>query len=158
MTFDQALAVLDALQRRGVEYVVVGGIALALHGIVRATEDLDLFLRATEENVARIRAALHDLYDDPEIDLIIAEDLAGEIAVVRYGPPGVDFAIDLIARLGEAFDFDGVESQAMEVEGVTVTVATPAMLYRMKRDTTRPQDRADAAALRQRFDLGEEAG
>lgn len=155
MTFEQALEVLAALRRRGVDYAVVGGIALALHGIVRATEDLDLFVRPTAENVERIRLALRDLYDDPEIGLITAEDLAGEISVVRYGPPGVDYVIDIIARLGEAFAFDAIESQTVRVDGVAITVATPAMLYRMKRDTVRLQDRADAAELRRRFGLTE---
>lgn len=155
MTFEQAMEVLAALHRRGVDYVVVGGIALALHGIVRATEDLDVFLSATPENLRRLRAALGDLYDDPEIELITAEDLAEEISVIRYGPPGVDFVIDLIARLGDAFDFDRLESQTLQVDDVPVTVATPAMLYRMKHDTVRLQDRADAAELRRRFELPE---
>lgn len=131
---------------------------MALHGIVRATEDHDLFVRATPENIDRIRQALGDLYDDPEIELITVDDLAGEFSVVRYGPPGVDYVIDLIARLGEAFDFDDIESQAIQVDGVTVTVATPAMLYRMKRDTVRPQDRADAVELQRRFGLTDGGG
>ena len=42
----------------------------------------------------------------------------------------------------------------MMVEGVPVRVATPATLYRMKKDTLRPIDRADAAALREKFRLG----
>ena len=41
------------------------------------------------------------------------------------------------------------------VEGIKVPVATPATLYRMKKDTVRPIDRADAAALREKFGLGE---
>jgi hypothetical protein len=40
-------------------------------------------------------------------------------------------------------------------EDLTVTAVTPGMLYRMKRDTLRPKDKADAAALRQQFDLDE---
>jgi len=39
------------------------------------------------------------------------------------------------------------------VEGVRARVATPRMLYRMKRDTIRPQDRMDAETIRQRFGL-----
>ena len=73
MTFEQAMRVLAALHRRGVDCIVVGGIAMALHGIVRATEDLDLLLRPTAENIDRIRQALGDLSDDPEIDLITVE-------------------------------------------------------------------------------------
>lgn len=45
---------------------------------------------------------------------------------------------------------------AFEAEGVRFRVATPRMLYRMKRDTVRPQDRLDAEAIRERFGLEEE--
>ncbi len=63
------------------------------------------------------------------------------------------FVIDLIGRLGDAFSFDDIESDVVEIDGLTAQVATPRMLYVMKRDTLRPQDRADAEALRERFDL-----
>jgi hypothetical protein len=43
----------------------------------------------------------------------------------------------------------------MTIEGVSVRVAAPATLYRMKKDTLRPMDRADAAALREKFELEE---
>jgi hypothetical protein len=62
--------------------------------------------------------------------------------------------IDLLAALGSAFTFEDLEAQIILVEGVPVRVATPATLYRMKKDTARPIDRADAAALREKFRLG----
>jgi len=71
-------------------------------------------------------------------------------------PPGCDFWIKILARLGEAFRFSNVESEECMIKGVPVRVATPRMLYRMKKDTVRPQDRLDAEALRQRFSLTEE--
>lgn len=42
------------------------------------------------------------------------------------------------------------------MEGIAIRVATPRMLYRMKKDTVRPQDRLDADSIRQRFGLEEE--
>ncbi len=63
--------------------------------------------------------------------------------------------IDLVARVGDAFEFDDIESEELIVEGVKVRVATPRMLYRMKRDTVRPQDHLDAENLRSRFKLKE---
>jgi hypothetical protein len=42
------------------------------------------------------------------------------------------------------------------VDGIRVRVATPRMLYRMKRDTVRPQDKIDASVLRERFGLEDE--
>jgi len=49
-----------------------------------------------------------------------------------------------------------VEAEVVHIEGIPIRVATPRMLYRMKRDTVRPQDRADAELLKQRFDVGDD--
>ena len=155
MEFERFLAVLRALERERVDYALVGATALGLHGIVRATEDMDLFVRPTSDNIERLRRALRSVWDDPDIDQITLEVLAGEFPTIRYGPPGENFVIDLLSRLGSAFNFEDIETQVAMVEGIEVPVATPATLYRMKKDTVRPIDRADAAALREKFRLGE---
>ena len=151
MDFDKFLEVLRALAREGVDYVLVGAVALGIHGLVRATEDVDLFIRPDGENVERLKRALRSVWDDPEIAGITAQDLAGEYPTVRYGPPGEGFVIDLLSRLGSAFAFEDLEAETVSLEGVPVRVATPATLYRMKKGTVRPIDRADAAALREKF-------
>ena len=153
---DRLLVLLRALNREGVEYVVVGAVALGLHGLARATEDVDLFVRPTPENVARLKRALASVWSDPDIETIDAVQLAGEYPVIRYSPPDGAFTLDLLARLGERFEYDDVEAGVIELEGEPVPVATPRMLYAMKRDTLRPQDHADAAALRRTFRLEEE--
>ena len=61
--------------------------------------------------------------------------------------------VDLVSRIGEAFRFEDVESQVQEFGSVPVRIATPRMLYRMKRDTLRPIDRADAADLKAKFGI-----
>jgi len=68
MDREEMLRVLRAFQTAGLEYVLIGATAMAFHGIVRATEDVDLFVRATPENIERLRRALRAVYDDPEID------------------------------------------------------------------------------------------
>jgi hypothetical protein len=146
---------LAALNSEGVEYVLFGGQAINLHGILRFTDDIDLFLLPTPDNIERLRRALRRIWEDPCIDEIHAEDLAGEYAVVRYGTPD-DFYIDLVARLGEAFTFADVESEWVEREGVRLRIATPRMLYRMKKDTVRPIDRADSADLKEKFGIEED--
>jgi hypothetical protein len=54
--------------------------------------------------------------------------------------------------LGVTYD----QWQEVTLDGIRVRVATPRMLYCMKRDTVRPQDKIDASVLRQRFDLEDE--
>lgn len=153
MDLDRVMALLRALHEEGAEYVLVGAVALNLHGLARATEDLDLFVRAEEANIERVRDALRRVWDDPQIEEISTEDLAGDYPVVRYGPPGEDFVVDLMSRLGHAVRFEDLSSVVVTVGDVEVHLATPGTLYEMKRRTVRPQDRADAEALRERFDL-----
>jgi len=157
MDIDTLKKLLAALHGRGVHYVLVGGIALNVHGIIRTTEDVDFFVEPTPVNVARLRDALRDLWSDPEIDTILAEDLADEYPVVRYGPPDGSFTIDIMSGLGTAYSFADIESQDADLEGIPVRVATPRMLYRMKSGTVRPIDQADAGNLRRKFRIPDDA-
>jgi len=87
-----------ALSREAVRYKVVGGIALNLHGLVRATEDLDLFVDPDPTNVERLRTALKSVFADPEVDQITASDLGGDYPAIQYVPPDGAFSIDILAR------------------------------------------------------------
>lgn len=142
------------LRRENVDYILVGGMALGFQGLVRATQDIDFFVRPDGANVEALKRAVRRAYDDPEVDDIRPTDL-DQYNVIRYGPPERDYLVDFIARLGEAFSYDDLVSEEMEMDGVWVRVATPRTLYLMKRDTVRPQDRADALALLEKFHLEE---
>lgn len=149
---------LRAFQSAGLEYVLIGAAAMGFHGLVRATEDLDLFIRATPENIEKLRVALRAAYSgDPNIEQISSADLLGEYPAVRYVPPTGDLYFDVLTRLGEIATFETIDAEVKEVNGTQVQVATPMALYRLKKGTVRSQDHADAAALRERFDFGEEA-
>jgi hypothetical protein len=127
---------------------------MGLHGLVRATEDVDLFVKATPENIERLRFALSAAYEaDPNVQDIATSDLLGDYPAVRYYPPTGDLYFDILTRLGESATFDSIEREVKLVGGTRVSVATPAALYRMKKDTVRAKDRQDAAALRERFGL-----
>ena len=153
MDFEKFLLLLRALEQYKVDYALVGGLALNLHGIVRATEDIDLFIRPEPANVDRLRQALRAVWEDPDIDEITADDFNGEYPTIRYGPPDEDFAIDLLARLGTAFQFEDLQVETIHVEGIAIPIATPLTLYHMKKDTVRPIDKADSAMLKDKFSL-----
>jgi hypothetical protein len=130
---------------------------MGFHGLVRATEGLDLFIRATAENIEKLRAAFRAVYEgDPHINDISAADLLGEYPSVRYVPPSGNLYFDVMTRLGEVASFETIEAEVKEEDGTHIRVATPAALYRMKKGTIRAQDQVDAAALRERFKLKEE--
>lgn len=155
MDYEAVLRVLAAFEREGLTYAIFGAAALNMHGLARFTEDLDVFIEPTRENVDRLKAALRAVYDDPHIDDVSAEDLLGDYPAIQYVPPTGMFHVDLVTRLGEAFRFEDLEVQRLPFGPLTVSVVTPETLFRMKRDTVRLKDRADAELLRIRFNLGE---
>lgn len=154
---DEIMRVLREFETTGLEYVLIGAAAMGFHDLVRATEDIDLFIRATPENVERLKVALRAAYDgDPNVSDISSADLLGEYPAVRYFPPTGDLYLDVLTRLGEVASFETVDAEIKNIDGTSVRVATPAALYRMKKGTVRLQDQADAAALRERFNLKDE--
>jgi hypothetical protein len=162
MDFAKIVRILDSLEKERVDYAIFGAVALNLHGIVRATEDLDLFVRPEAGNIERLRRALQRVYDDPHIAEISTEDLLGDYPAVRYFPPasedGDEFYLDILTRLGEKVTYSDLEILEIEVEGVRVRVVSPRTLHWLKRDTIRDKDRVDARYLAEKFDLEEEEG
>jgi hypothetical protein len=151
--FEVLKRLIAALETRGVRYAIFGAVAMNLHGLVRVTEDLDLFVAPESANIERLRQALHDVFSDPDIDQITAADLLGDYPSVRYAPPQASFYLDILTRLGTAFRFADLEIERVPFDGLTATVVSPRTLYRMKKDTVRLKDRADAEMLRRQFRL-----
>jgi hypothetical protein len=143
--FDTFLKVIDALALAKVEYVLIGGYAVIIHGFPRFTEDMDLFVRLEQDNVARLRHALDDVFHDVSLQELTVEEI-DQYPVIRYGAPN-GFVIDVIARIGEMYAFEDIEHETIEIEGHQLQIATPEMLHKMKKGTVRPQDKLDAAFL-----------
>ena len=143
-------AVFRALADKRVDYAVFGGVALGLHGLARATADLDLFVAPDRENIERLKSALRAVFDDPSIDEISAEDLCGEYPAVRYGPPD-GFGFDILTRLGSVVRYADLEIEIKPFADVAVRVVSARNLWKLKKGTVRPVDRIDARALADRF-------
>ena len=155
MDFDVLQSLLAALEHERVRYAIFGGIALNLHGLARFTEDVDLFIEPSTENIERLKRALRSVFDDDSIDEITSDDLLGDYPAVQYVPPTGEFHVDILTRLGSAFAFADLETERLPLGDITVTVVTPRTLYRMTRETVALEDRANAEQLRQRFGLQE---
>lgn len=143
--FEDFIKVLDALHIKQVDYILVGGVAVMIHGIDRLTRDIDIFVKMEEENIHRLRQALHSIFTDESIDEITFEELK-EYAVVRYGTPD-DFYIDIMARLGEVAVYEDLDYEVIDYQGAKIRIATPETLYNLKKETLRDKDRYDAAYL-----------
>jgi hypothetical protein len=128
--------------------MVVGAHALAVHGLPRATGDLDIWIRADPENAARVWQAL--LRFGAPIDAldITADDLAKPGMVVQLGLP--PRRIDLLTRLS-GLEFDDTFSRHVRQSVATLDVpfiGRDALLHN-KKATGRLKDLADAETLEQ---------
>ena len=155
MDEDRLRAVFRALAEHDVEYAVFGAVALGLHGLARATADVDLFVPADRENVERLKRALRAVFDDSSIDEISADDLCGDYPAVRYYPPD-GFGFDILTRLGDAFRYEDLDVEERDYGGAIVKVVTARTLWQLKKDTSRPTDRIDAQLLAERFGFDED--
>ncbi len=133
-----------AMNSHGVEYVLVGGYALGVYGVVRATGDIDFLYRCSRENVARLCSALV-AFGAPDI-VIDAEVLLQPQMVSAFGSP--PHRIDLLGSI-TGVDFDTVWAGAQ-----TVTIAQQALrviglaeLRENKQATGREKDLADLRLL-----------
>jgi len=132
------------LNANGVEYLLVGAHAMALHGHPRTTGDIDFFLAANEQNahcVVRTLAAFG--FGDLGLS---AEDFLSEDTIVQLGvPPN---RIDLMTSIsGVAFSEAWEEKVEAQLDGLPLHMLSKRHLILNKRTTGRPKDLADVAFL-----------
>jgi hypothetical protein len=123
---------------------VVGGVAVNIHGFVRATHDLDIFIRPTEENARAAFGALLAL--GVPLEGLEPNDLLNDEETLRFGPE--EDHIDILAAIGE-MSFDQVWRNRVEVqvEELSVPFISKADLIANKRQVGRLRDLADVEEL-----------
>lgn len=133
-----------AFNAHGVEYLVVGAHALAVYGHVRATKDLDVWVRPDEENAKRVLTAL-SAFGAP-LDDLTTDDLSTAGTVFQIGVPPL--RIDLITAIdGVDFAEAWPDRFSTNFGGVPVFVISRNHLITNKRTAARLQDLADAERL-----------
>jgi hypothetical protein len=136
---------LSAFSDEKVEYLLVGAYALAAHGFVRATGDIDLWVRPDKENSQRVFRALARF--GAPLSNVNEED---------FIEPGIVFQIGVAPRRIDIMTtIDGVEfseawaaREEIEIEGIGIPVIDRLHLAKNKEATGRPQDRVDVLWLR----------
>jgi hypothetical protein len=131
---------LSAFSDAGVEFLLVGAYALAVHGRVRATNDLDIWVRVSPENARRIHAAL--LAFGAPADRVSREDFLRRDTVVQIGVEPV--RVDILTSIS-GVDFDAAWRSRMSVTiaGVSIPVLDRQHLIENKRASGRDKDRLD---------------
>jgi Nucleotidyl transferase of unknown function (DUF2204) len=133
-----------ALNEAGAEYLVVGALALAAHGHVRATKDLDVWVRPSPANAERVYRALAD-FGAPLLDLTVG-DLASVDLIFQIGVEPV--RIDIMTSIdGVDFEQAWAGRVSSRYADQTVAVLSRTHLIQNKTASGRLQDLADLEAL-----------
>ena len=146
---DDFVDMLRALAESGVEHVVVGAHAMAAHGVVRATGDIDILIRPSKENAERVVSALRAFGAPVDAHGIRREDFERDENVYQIGLP--PRRIDLLTSItGVTFDEAWSSRVPASLGGVATHVLGRDALIRNKRAAGRPKDLVDADALESR--------
>lgn len=137
---------LRELSDSGAEFLIVGAHALAVHGIVRATGDLDILIRPSDENAERVLVALRRFGAPVEAHGISPRELATPGNVYQIGLP--PRRIDILTRIsGVDFDAAWRSRTSTTLDGQSIAVLGRESLIENKHATGREKDRLDVELL-----------
>lgn len=139
--------ILQALSKVGADFVVVGAYALAAHGITRATGDIDLFVRPTAENAARVYKALLDFGAPLQAHGVAQADFEHAGTVYQIGLP--PRRIDILTQIsGVSFEEAEADSISRLIDGMMLRFLGHTTLIRNKQAAARLKDLADVELLK----------
>lgn len=152
MTLPDLRGLLSALVAANVEFVVIGGIAVGLHGFLRATEDLDIVPSPDGGNLDRLCQVLEA--QQAQLLLNPARRFGAREAWMLRRGRNVSLTtshgdLDVVRTLPGVPDYATLteDAERYEVDGMTIVVASSERLTEMKRARGSKQDEADIAAL-----------
>ncbi len=135
---------LKLLSSHGVEFLLIGGYAVGIHGYPRGTADLDVWVSTDRSNAERIVDALREFgFDTPELTSSLFQQAD---KVVRMGVPPV--RIDILTSIaGVRFQDCYPRREVVSVGGMQIPVISLGDLKANKKATGRAQDQADVEHL-----------
>jgi len=146
---DEVLGFLNDMQEAGVTYLLVGGFAVAFHGYVRATNDLDLWIKDESSNLDNFKSVLKK-QGVKGLDQVKSLEFIPGFTQFNIGDSG--FVIDPMKKLKsfESKNFDTCYQRAQdgEYKGVKFKVISHQDLLREKLSTNRPKDQGDIEYLK----------
>jgi predicted nucleotidyltransferase len=140
---------IELMNSHGVEYVIVGGHAVAYHGFPRFTGDMDFFVKPSAENAARLVTVLHSFgfADVSSIESALLEP--GKIIQLGRPPNRIDL---LTGISGLDFDEALADSVATEFDAIPVRIIGLRSLLKNKAASGRPKDLVDLDQLKKQRD------
>jgi hypothetical protein len=149
--------VFEALNAANARYVVVGGLAVVLHGHIRATQDIDLVVSLEPEETRRALSAVERIGYHPRLPVKLSDFADPEqrerwareknMVVFPLFNETTRLTIDLFVQYPIDFAELWDASEVMQLRRSTIRVASLDHLLRMKRETGRPRDLQDVEEL-----------
>jgi len=141
-TLEDLKALIRALNEHAVDYLLIGGYALFVHGYYRATTDIDVLVPATEESGRKVREALMVLPDGVAKDLDPGWFEEGENIRVAD-----EFIVDIMLNAGgETYDTLKQHAETIDLEGLQIrTINLEGLL--LTKQSMRDKDLADRAII-----------
>jgi hypothetical protein len=134
------------------EFLLVGGWAVILYGHVRATDDLDIFVRPSAENSGRVFAALEAFGAPLQAHAVGQAHFANEGDAYRFGI--APLKIEVLTKIsGVSFDEALQGSQSFELDGYQIPYIGKSALIANKKSAGRHKDLADVEELERLKDL-----
>jgi hypothetical protein len=145
---------LEALVEHQVHFVIIGGVALVLHGSARVTQDLDICYARNPENLARLASALepyHPMLRGAPPDLPFKLDVRALQSGLNFTLTADSGDIDILGEVAGVGGYEQVSADAvsMDVYGHPVLVMSLGALEKAKRAAGRLKDLADLAEIRE---------
>ena len=144
-TFEKLLV---KLANGGVQFVIVGGIAVTLHGYVRLTEDVDVLIEPSTQNVRRLLESLADYGEGfaRELDLDDFDDEEGAIRIVEVVERS---QLDVFTRMsGLTYQDLRTDADILNLSGHQIPYASKTALIGLKSRSVREKDQFDVIALK----------
>ena len=136
---------IELLNSQKVEYLIAGAYSLALHSAPRFTGDIDIFVKVSRENAARLEKVIQAFgFGSTGLG---AEDFLKPNQVIQLGiaPNRIDI---LTGLSGVEFDQAWASKETAHLDGLQVYMLSKELLIKNKLATGRPQDLADVERLR----------
>jgi len=143
-TFEKLLGLLADGE---VRFLLVGGVAVSLHGYVRLTEVVDILIDGAPQNVDRLLETLAN-YGEGFAKELSPADFSDEEGAIRIVEESEMSQIDIFTRMsGLRYHDMASDAEILKLNGRSILYASKASLIRLKRSSVREKDQLDVAAL-----------
>jgi len=135
---------LSLLLEKKVDFLIIGAYALAVHGLPRATADIDIFVKPSSDNAIQIIEVLTEF--GVALENISKTDFEKPGIIMQIGvkPRRIDILTEID---GLTYDEAAIGKNIVDIEGLAIPVISKSNLIKNKRATGRDKDRLDVESL-----------